>query len=45
MVVGRLPGGGPIFAPEWLDTAALLGVRAYRAKSTGKVERLNREVK
>lgn len=50
LVIGSLPGGGAIFAPEWLDTAALLGTRPracrpYRAKTKGKVERLNREVK
>ncbi len=50
LVIGSLPGGAPIFAPEWLDTAALLGTRPracrpYRAKTKGKVERLNREVK
>ncbi|MGH2427438.1 MAG: IS21 family transposase, partial [Candidatus Limnocylindria bacterium] len=50
LVVGSLPGGAPIFAPEWLDTAALLGTRPracrpYRAKTKGKVERLNREIK
>ncbi len=42
--------GGPIYAPEWVDTAALLGTRQracrpYRAKTKGKVERANREVK
>ena len=40
----------PIYAPEWLDTAALLGTRpracrAYRAKTKGKVERMIRELK
>lgn len=50
LVVGSLPGGAAIFAPDWLDTAALLGMRpracrAYRAKTKGKVERLNRELK
>ncbi len=50
LVVGSLPGGGPIFAPQWLDTAALLGMRPracrpYQAKTKGKVERLNREIK
>jgi len=42
--------GSPIYAPEWVDTAALLGTRQracrpYRAKTKGKVERSIREVK
>jgi transposase len=42
--------GRPIYAPEWVDTAALLGTRPkacrpYRAKTKGKVERIIREVK
>jgi len=40
---------GPLFVPEWVDLCALLGTvpracRAYRAKTKGKVERVNREV-
>ncbi len=50
LVVGRRADDRPIFAPEWVDTAALLGTRpkacrAYRAKTKGKVERIIREVK
>jgi transposase len=42
--------GSPIYAPDWLDTAALLGTRPracrpYRAKTKGKVERVIRELK
>jgi transposase len=42
--------GSPIYAPEWVDVAALLGTRPracrpYRAKTKGKVERMIREVK
>lgn len=42
--------GNPIYAPDWVDTAALLGTRPracrpYRAKTKGKVERVIREVK
>ncbi len=45
-----MPTARPIYAPEWVDTAALLGTRQracrpYRAKTKGKVERANREVK
>ena len=47
---GARADGSPIYAPEWADTAALLGTRPracrpYRAKTKGKVERANREVK
>jgi hypothetical protein len=47
---GKRADGSPIYAPEWVDTAALLGTRqracrAYRAKTKGKVERIIREVK
>jgi transposase len=50
LVSGRRADDRPIFAPEWVDTAALLGTRpkacrAYRAKTKGKVERIIREVK
>ena len=47
---GARADGSPIYAPEWIDTAALLGTRPracrpYRAKTKGKVERVIREVK
>jgi transposase len=47
---GARANGAPIYAPEWIDTAALLGTRPracrpYRAKTKGKVERVIREVK
>jgi transposase len=47
---GARSDGAPIFAPDWLDVAALLGTRPracrpYRAKTKGKVERVIREVK
>ncbi len=47
---GQRADGSPIYAPEWVDVAALLGTRqracrAYRAKTKGKVERIIREVK
>ena len=47
---GSRADGSPIYAPEWVDVAALLGTRqracrAYRAKTKGKVERIIREVK
>lgn len=50
LMAGSRADGGPIFAPEWVDTAALLGTRPracrpYRAKTKGKVERVIREVK
>jgi transposase len=49
-VIGCTPGGRAVFAPQWIDLAASLGVapracRAYRAKTKGKVERGVREVK
>jgi transposase len=47
---GARADGSPIYALEWVDTAALLGMRPracrpYRAKTKGKVERVIREVK
>lgn len=50
LVNGSRADGQPIFAPEWLDLAALLGTRPracrpYRAKTKGKVERVIRELK
>jgi transposase len=47
---GARSNGSPIYAPEWIDVAALLGTRPracrpYRAKTKGKVERVIREVK
>jgi transposase len=50
LVNGSRADGQAIFAPEWLDTAALLGTRPracrpYRAKTKGKVERVIREIK
>lgn len=50
LMAGSRSDGAPVFAPEWLDTAALLGTRPracrpYRAKTKGKVERVIREVK
>ena len=47
---GSRADGSPIYAPDWVDTAALLGTRPracrpYRAKTKGKVERVIREVK
>ena len=47
---GARADGSPIYAPDWVDTAALLGTRPracrpYRAKTKGKVERVIREVK
>jgi hypothetical protein len=50
LVSGTRSDGAAILAPEWLDTAALLGTRprtcrAYRAKTKGKVERMIRELK
>lgn len=50
LVHGARADGSPIYAPEWVDTAALLGTRPracrpYRAQTKGKVERVNREVK
>ena len=42
--------GSPIYAPDWIDVAAMLGTRPracrpYRAKTKGKVERVIRELK
>ena len=50
LMAGTRADGAPIYAPEWLDTAALLGTRPracrpYRAQTKGKVERVIREVK
>jgi hypothetical protein len=47
---GSRSDGSPIYAPEWVDVAALLGTRPracrpYRAKTKGKVERVIREIK
>ena len=50
LMAGSRSDGSPIYAPEWIDTAALLGTRPracrpYRAKTKGKVERFIREIK
>jgi transposase len=50
LMAGSRADGAPIYAPEWLDTAALLGTRPracrpYRAQTKGKVERVIRELK
>ncbi len=50
LVIGRRSDDSPIYAPAWADLAANLGIRpracrAYRAKTKGKVERFNREIK
>jgi len=50
LMAGSRADGAPIYAPEWVDVAALLGTRPracrpYRAKTKGKVERVIREVK
>jgi transposase len=50
LVNGSRADGSPIYAPEWVDVAAMLGTRQqacrpYRAKTKGKVERSIREVK
>ena len=50
LMAGTRADGAPIYAPEWLDVAALLGTRPracrpYRAQTKGKVERVIREVK
>ena len=50
LMSGSRADGSPIYAPEWVDTAALLGTRPracrpYRAKTKGKVERVIRELK
>ncbi len=49
-VIGSTPSGHAVFAPEWIDLAAVLGTtpkacKPYRAKAKGKVERMIREVK
>jgi transposase len=49
-VVGETPGHRPVFAPEWIDLASVLGLapkacRPYRAQTKGKVERMIRELK
>lgn len=50
LVIGQTPGNRAVFAPEWIDLAALLGTtpkacRPYRAQTKGKVERMIRELK
>ena len=50
LMAGTRADGAPIYTPEWLDVAALLGTRPpacrpYRAQTEGKVERIIREVK
>jgi len=50
LMAGSRADGAPIYAPEWVDTAALLGTRPracrpYRARTKGKVERVIRELK
>lgn len=50
LMAGSRADGAPIYAPEWLDVAALLGTRPracrpYRAQTKGKVERVIRELK
>jgi transposase len=50
LVIGATPSGRPVFAPEWVDLAEVLGIRPracrpYRAKTKGKVERVIRELK
>jgi transposase len=50
LVIGSTPSGRPVFAPEWVDLAEVLGIRPracrpYRAKTKGKVERVIRELK
>ncbi len=50
LMSGSRADGSPIYAPEWVDTTALLGTRPracrpYRARTKGKVERVIREVK
>jgi len=50
LMSGSRSDGSPIYAPEWVDTAALLGTRPkacrpYRAQTKGKVERSIRELK
>jgi transposase len=50
LMAGSRADGSAILSFEWADVAASLGTRpracrAYRAKTKGKVERLNREIK
>lgn len=50
LVNGSRADGSPIYAPEWVDVAAMLGTRQqacrpYRAKTKGKVERPIRYVR
>lgn len=50
LMAGSRADGSAIHAPEWVDTAALLGTRPracrpYRARTKGKVERVIRELK
>jgi len=50
LVIGSTSDGKAIFAPEWIDLCASMGVtpkacKPYRAKTKGKVERMIREVK
>jgi transposase len=50
LMAGVRADGAPIYAPEWLDVAALLGThpracRPYRAQTKGKVERVIRELR
>jgi transposase len=50
LVIGSTPSGRPVFAPEWVDLAEVLGTRPracrpYQAKTKGKVERVVRELK
>jgi transposase len=50
LMIGSTPSGRPVFAPEWVDLAEVLGIRPracrpYRAKTKGKVERVVRELK
>jgi len=50
VVIGESPERRPVFAPEWIDLCATIGVRPracrpYRAKTKGKVERVIRELK
>jgi transposase len=49
-VIGSTPDGHAVYAPEWIDLAAVLGLtpkacKPYRAQTKGKVERMIRELK
>ncbi|SRR6266511_3206513 len=49
-VIGSTPSGHAVYAPEWIDLAATLGLtpkacKPYRAQTKGKVERMIRELK